>query len=213
MMKLSRLAGIGLVATTLLSGNSPLAASDPKTINLYGQGPLESWQVFFENYETQQALQGTSGALPKGDVKVQVADKDAKGDALVITWKDTWRGALSLENGKPLDLSAYMQNGVLTLDLKINELAKGGVSFKMECQKQGCDRIVPFTMTARDLRDKDWQKVYALNTMKTVLPRLACLSRWKLVAQVRLRLPMFNCLRKRLKIRNSRLVLITKPYR
>lgn len=160
MMKLSRLAGIGLVATTLLSGNSPLAASDPKTINLYGQGPLESWQVFFENYETQQALQGTSGALPKGDVKVQVADKDAKGDALVITWKDTWRGALSLENGKPLDLSAYMQNGVLTLDLKINELAKGGVSFKMECQKQGCDRIVPFTMTARDLRDKDWQKVY-----------------------------------------------------
>ncbi len=60
----------------------------------------------------------------------------------------------------PLDLSAVMKNGVLALDIKIDELEKGGVSFKMECQPESCERVVPFTMVARELRGKGWQKIY-----------------------------------------------------
>lgn len=160
MKKFPQLASIGLIAAACFTGYFPALAAEAQAIKLYEQRPLESWQVVIENYETRQLFDGAFTALPKGDVKVQLADKDAKGDALVFTWKDTWRGGLRLENGKPLDLSAHMNTGVLTLNLKINELAKGGVSFKMECQKEGCDRVVPFTMAARDLRGKDWQKVY-----------------------------------------------------
>lgn len=160
MKKFPQLASIGLIAAACFTGHFPALAAEAQAIKLYEQRPLESWQVVIENYETRQPFNGTFTVLPKGDVKVQLADKDVKGDALVFTWKDTWRGGLRLENGKPLDLSAHMNTGVLTLDLKINELAKGGVSFKMECQKEGCDRVVPFTMAARDLRGKDWQKVY-----------------------------------------------------
>ena len=129
-------------------------------IDIYKSSPLTSWNLFIENYETQQKLAGDSTSLPKGDVKVQLSDKDTQKDALTFSWQDTWRAGLTWEKGIPLDLTSYMASGVLALDLKINELAKGGVSFKMECQEKNCDRRVPFTLKARELVGKGWQKVY-----------------------------------------------------
>lgn len=133
---------------------------EPKNINLYVRRPLEPWHIFIENPERQQILSGAFAALPKGDVKVQTTDKDVQEDALTFTWKDTWRAGMTVESGEPLNLSAHMKTGVLALDVNIIELAKGGVSFKMECKKEGCDRVVPFTMGARELLGKGWQKVY-----------------------------------------------------
>lgn len=137
-----------------------VASGEPQDIKLYVRRPLEPWHIFIENYERQQILSGAFAALPKGDVKVQTIDKDVQEDALALAWKDSWRAGMTLESGEPLDLTAHMNTGVLTLDIKIDELAKGGVSFKMECQKEGCDRVVPFTMAARDLIGKGWQKIY-----------------------------------------------------
>ena len=167
MNKLHRLAGIGLITAAVVSSHHSVWAEQsqstqllPEAIHLYEHRPLASWHIFIENYETQQKLTGASAALPKGDVKVQATASDAQKDALVFSWKDTWRAGMTLESGAPLDLTAHMKSGVLALDLKINELAKGGVSFKMECQQAGCDRVVPFTMAARELVNKGWQKVY-----------------------------------------------------
>lgn len=145
---------------TLPENVAGVANGEPQDINLYVRRPLQPWHIFIENYERQQILSGAFAALPKGDVKVQTADKDVQEDALTFAWKDTWRAGLTLESGEPLDLTAHMKTGVLAVDIKINELAKGGVSFKMECQKENCDRVVPFTLPARDLVGKGWQKVY-----------------------------------------------------
>lgn len=134
--------------------------SADKGINIYQSVPLTSWNVFIENYETQQQVSGELTSLPKGDVKVHISDKNTTKDALTFSWKDSWRAGLTWEKGLPLNLTNYMSDGVLSLDIKINELAKGGVSFKMECQENGCDRRVPFTLKARELVNKGWQKVY-----------------------------------------------------
>jgi len=156
MKKSYQLTAISFIFATFFSAH----ADQTSNIVLYQANPLPSWNIFIENYEQQQLLNGASAALPKGDVKAQVTDKDVKKDALKFTWKDTWRAGMTLESGVPLDLSAQMKTGVLSLDINIIELAKGGVSFKMECQKEGCDRVVPFTMTARDLIGKGWKKFY-----------------------------------------------------
>ncbi len=137
-----------------------VASGEPQDIKLYVRRPLEPWHIFIENYERQQILSGAFAALPKGDVKVQTTDKDVQEDALTFNWKDTWRAGMTLESGEALDLTAHMKTGVLAVDIKINELTKGGVSFKMECKKEGCDRQVPFTLKARELVGKGWQKVY-----------------------------------------------------
>lgn len=160
MKKLHKLVALGLITATIFTTHFSAHATQTSNIVLYKASPLKSWQVFIENYEQQQVLSGASTALPKGDVKAQITDKDVKQDALTFTWKDTWRAGMTLESGAPLDLSAHMKTGVLALDINIIELAKGGVSFKMECQKEACDRVVPFTMAARELIGKGWQKVY-----------------------------------------------------
>ncbi|WP_062063543.1 putative glycoside hydrolase [Cellvibrio sp. OA-2007] len=160
MKKRNQFAVLGFIAAAIFSANYSAQAELNSNISLYQTQPLPSWNIFIENYEQQKMLSGDSVVLPKGDVKAQLGEKDAKQDALVFSWKDTWRAGLTLESGEPLDLTVHMKTGVLAVDLNINELAKGGVSFKMECQKQGCDRIVPFTMAARDLVGKGWQKIY-----------------------------------------------------
>lgn len=137
-----------------------VASDKPQDIKLYVGRPLEPWHIFIENYERQQILSGAFAALPKGDVKVKTSDKDVQEDALVFNWSESWRAGMTLESGEPLDLSAHMKTGVLALDIKVNELAKGGVSFKMECKKEGCDRLVPFTLKARELAGKNWEKIY-----------------------------------------------------
>jgi beta-glucosidase len=134
--------------------------SRPSAINLYDAAPLSSWSLLIENQETQQLFSGESVSLPKGDVKLDASNKDSTKDALTFHWQDAWRGALTFEKGKPLNLEPYINKGVLVLDIKINELAKGGISFKMECQEKGCDRRVPFTLKARELVGKGWQKIY-----------------------------------------------------
>jgi lysophospholipase L1-like esterase len=145
-----------LLASAIFSTSATAAENIP----LYQNKTLAGWQIFIESPEQQQQFNGTAIALPKGDVKLQVSAKEKSTEALTFGWKDSWRAGMTLESGEPLNLTAHMKTGVLTLDIKINELEKGGVSFKMECQKEGCDRVVPFTMAARELRGKGWQKVY-----------------------------------------------------
>ncbi len=147
-----------LVASCTTCRNMP--RGNESDIGIYKSVPLPTWNLFIENYETQQFVSGESTSLPKGDVIVQLSDKDSTKDALTFSWKDSWRAGLTWEKGTPLDLTSYMSQGVLSLDIKINELTKGGVSFKMECQEKNCDRRVAFTLKARELVGKGWQKVY-----------------------------------------------------
>jgi beta-glucosidase len=155
---------IFLIALSLLITScttyKDMPSPNAPTIDIYKSTPLSSWNLFIENYETQQVVSGDKTSLPKGDVAIQLSDKDSKKDALNFSWKDSWRAGLTWEKGTPLDLTNYMSQGVMSLDIKINELTKGGVSFKMECQEKNCDRRVAFTLKARELVGKGWQKVY-----------------------------------------------------
>lgn len=155
-MKTNTSSKLLLLAASLFSA-SILAAEN---IALYNNQPLSGWQLFIENPEQQQKITTPAASLPKGDVKLQISGKDNSADVLTFSWQDTWRAGMTLEAGAPLNLAAMMKQGVLALDIKINELEKGGVSFKMECQPENCGRLVPFTMAARELRGKGWSKVY-----------------------------------------------------
>lgn len=144
------LTSIAFSATTSATG----------TITLYKNKPLKNSQLSIESYGQKKIFSGTSISLPEEDVQLSVSSKKKKSDALTLRWNDTWHSSMMLEVGKPLNLAAMMNTGVLALDVKIDELDKGGISFKMKCNSENCERSVPFTMAARDLRDKGWRKTY-----------------------------------------------------
>ena len=127
-------------------------------IKFYVGRPLQPWNVFFNNHERNQILSGAYAALPDGSVLIRTSDKDVQEDALTLTWKNTWSAGLTLEGGKPLDLREHLKNGVLSLDMNVIKLAKGGVNFRLQCGEQ-CKRKVPFTEQAFAMAGKGWQNI------------------------------------------------------
>lgn len=154
--KINQFGGILLLTTALLSA----AASADQRIALYKNKPLKSGQLFIQNYDQQHAFTGTTTAIANGDITLQVSSKKNTADALTFNWKNTWSAGMVLTASTPLNMGAIMNTGVLALDIKIDDLDKGGISFKMKCKSDNCSRVVPFTMPARELNGKGWSKVY-----------------------------------------------------
>lgn len=153
-----------LSASALTAQAESAATGQGQNTRLYGDGPIEPWQVIVENPEEQISLKGDSAVLPKGDARAQILNNSsgegAQKNALEFNWKDARYAGLSFTTAEAMNLTAYLKAGALALDVKVDELAKGGASFKLQCKQEGCDRQVPFTLKARELVGKGWQKIY-----------------------------------------------------
>lgn len=141
------------------------ASSRPADISLFVGQPNNSWQIGADNPDSSITLVGDSvrvpnvvgSSAPNSDVTVTRSDKSVSGDALTFSWKDTWRAGLTFTSSTPVDLRNYTA-GVISFDFKVNELAKGGVAFKLKCGKD-CERQVPYLLPARGLVGKGWQEL------------------------------------------------------
>lgn len=127
-------------------------------INLLPSGASESLVVSISDPEQQQVLSGQSAVLPSNNAQVGITSKAQSEDALTFSWQNTWHASLRFTSTTPIDLQEYMTAGVLSLDLNVIELAKGGVTFKIDCGP-GCERKIPFTESAFGLVGKGWQSL------------------------------------------------------
>jgi len=129
-------------------------------INFYVGRPLQPWKAYILGSGERQVLSGAYAAIPDGSVKVSTADKDVQEDALKLTWKDNWAAELTFEEAPPMDLSAFMEKGVFSYDLKINDIKRGegGLKQVLKCG-QDCEREVSLDEWAWENTGKDWQSV------------------------------------------------------
>ena len=79
------------------------------------------------------------------------------GGAVSVQWKESWTSALRFETAGT-DLRPYMRQGVVALDLKVTELAEGGLTFKVRCVDH-CERKVPYVLEGRALAGKGWRRL------------------------------------------------------
>ena len=155
-------------AALLLSALAASAATAASTLPIYVGQPLAGAKVMFGDFDVQKTLDGDSGRMdddPKlknAVVEARRTSKDAAGDALGLSWKDAWFSTVRVESA-PLDLRPYLARGTVSFDLKVNELAKGGLNFRVDCGKN-CERKVPDVIPARAAAGKGWQhRSYALS--------------------------------------------------
>lgn len=106
--------------------------------------------------EQAQISPGMDSTAAGADVRVIKTTKIAAGDALTLTWKDTWRAGLNFELANPMDLSGYLEKGVIELDVNLQDLTKGGFSFKTKCGAN-CERQMSYILPAREMVGKGWQ--------------------------------------------------------
>lgn len=162
---LSRRLAYALAAS--LSCCAGASAQSAPALPLYEGQPLPGMRILFGDPDVQQPLSGDKVLMPQ-DPKLPKAVIEARrsvhlgaGDALGLRWKDTWFATLRIE-GRPLDLRPYLADGVLSFDLKVNELAHGGLAFRVDCGDK-CERKVVDVVPARAAQGKGWQHLsYAM---------------------------------------------------
>ena len=140
---------------------------------LYVDKPIAGAHVVFGDADVQQTLADTPDAAPARmatDPKQLNAVVEArhtaraagdKHDALGLRWKDSWFATLRID-AAPLDLRPYLAQGTLSFDLKVNQLAQGGLAYRVDCG-EGCERKVVDVVGARAAQGQGWRRLsYAL---------------------------------------------------
>jgi beta-glucosidase len=144
-------------------------AATPATLPLYVGKPLAGAQVMFGDFDVQLPLTSASASgrmdndakLPDAVVTARRTAKDAAGDALGLTWKNAWFSTVRVQTA-PLDLRPYIAHGTMSFDVKVNELAQGGIAFRLDCGKD-CERKVNDVVPARAAQGKGWRHLsYAM---------------------------------------------------
>ncbi|WP_308365686.1 MULTISPECIES: glycoside hydrolase family 3 N-terminal domain-containing protein [unclassified Microbulbifer] len=142
-----------------LAENVPgLTSGESDSIALYVGRPLQPWGVQINEFGQNQMLSGAFARLPSGHVTLVTSDKDVQEDALTLTWKDTWSADLSLQHGGPLDLSGYVPEGVLSFDLKVDDLDKGDLELVLRCGNE-CERKLDLSSHGRATAGKGWRHI------------------------------------------------------
>lgn len=134
-----------------------LMRGEPESYALYRGRPLQPWGVQIEDFEKNQMLSGAFAKLPSGRVTVFTSDKDVQEDALTFKWHDTWFARLSLKHGGPLDLSSYVEEGVLSFDMKVDDLTGGDLALEVQCG-ENCERRVELSVPARKNIGDGWTR-------------------------------------------------------
>jgi lysophospholipase L1-like esterase len=152
----------------VLVATSASAAPAASTLPLYVGQPLAGARVMIGDFDIQQPLEAATARmdndpkLPNAVVEARRTNKDATGDALGLSWKNAWFSTVRLESA-PLDLRPYLAKGTVSFDLKVNELATGGLAFRLDCGKD-CERKIVDVVPARAAQGKGWQHLsYALS--------------------------------------------------
>ncbi|MBV8380385.1 MAG: 1,4-beta-D-glucan glucohydrolase [Paucibacter sp.] len=94
--------------------------------------------------------------VPDSSVSAHRGKLDGHKSALTLAWHQAWFASLGFEGGAPLDLRPYLADGVLAFDIKVSDLAKGGLFVKLACGKD-CERKLNFILQARALEGQGWQ--------------------------------------------------------
>jgi beta-glucosidase len=132
-----------------------VAQGESKQINLFQGRPMQPWQVSIKSHQHEQLLSGAFAQLIDGMATIKTIDKDVQEDALQLNFKDSWSSGIYFTNDK-LDLSAYVEQGTLEFDLRIDAIEKGKVDLIVGCESD-CKKVYRLREWAQQYQQKGWQ--------------------------------------------------------
>ncbi|WP_020652138.1 GDSL-type esterase/lipase family protein [Massilia niastensis] len=144
---------------------TPPPDSRHERLALYQGRAAAGSQVAAIGPDTEQVLTAASLSLdaalqatfPNSAVQVGKSPKAAADDALTLRWKNIWKSGVGIQ-GAPVDLEPYRAQGTLAFDLKVDELARGGILFKVGCGED-CERPVSYVVPGRAAQGKGWRRI------------------------------------------------------
>ena len=154
-----RLLGQLLAVSVLTAVGLPVAQAGAADLSLYNGNKSGSLPVTLVAHElSSPVLLGAPAALSGagGSASVQPLREAGRRHALLLKWDQAWYAALRVTPVKPLDLQALVPHATLELDLRVDQLAQGGIDFKMACGET-CQRKLGYVVAGRAMQGKGWQ--------------------------------------------------------
>lgn len=157
--RFSSLLALCAAAAAAAASTASAAAGE---LQLYSGALAPGLHLALADFESQAVMEGASAAIAgKAAAPGSSVGASATPQGLALKFKDAWYASLRMEGGAgmgALDLRPYARaaRGVLALDIKVKDLAQGGLSFKVGCGKD-CERQVPYLVAGRALQGKGWQ--------------------------------------------------------
>ncbi|MFC0170397.1 GDSL-type esterase/lipase family protein [Pseudoduganella danionis] len=155
-----------LAVSALTVGVLPAAHAGSADLSLYSGQKAGSLPVTLVAHDLSAPMQAgaplvLSGA--GGSASVQPQREAGRRNALLLKWDHAWYAALRLTPARALDLQALVPHATLELDLRVAQLAQGGIDFKMACG-EACQRKLSYVVPGRALQGKGWQHLsFSLN--------------------------------------------------
>ncbi|MEP1448611.1 MAG: putative glycoside hydrolase [Paraglaciecola sp.] len=148
------------VATFIVFSNCQPTASDKEIVHnnkipLYQGVPLRTWQIEINNDQQTQVITGANSQLPDQTVLAKSINKNTQNDALQLTFNDTWYASMSFTGGEPLDLSQFMSTGVVSFDIRLDDIKNAALDLKMSCGKN-CEASVRLREWALEQDPTKW---------------------------------------------------------
>ena len=143
---------------SLLSFQTVFAADAPNNkLNYLINGDLvNGWSLQLgdpTNWST--SVSNRNGESASGKVKVEPSDRNAKGDALKVTWdKKPGQGNLGIYGGS-VDLSNLENDGALFIEIKVITPPAGNVTIGMDCGYP-CGGKVSVSKNLKKLKRNEW---------------------------------------------------------
>jgi beta-glucosidase len=115
---------------------------------------LGGQQADLTDASAQLSQTDSSGAV-KNQLAVGATSRDSLRDTLMLQWKDTWYAPLNITAPQALNLRPWLA-GTLELDLRVTDMANGGLLFKQGCG-EGCERKLSLIEPARAIAGQGWK--------------------------------------------------------
>lgn len=142
---------------TLSNQSSVSLTTQVQDIQLYNGQPLNGWHVFINNdKQQQQSFSAPSTQLADGSVKLTTSNNDSEQDALTYHFQNSRFYNLYFAGGNPLNLTPYMDKGIVEFDIRIEDFAKTALDLTISCG-QNCDSRLGLRQWALEAEGKGWQ--------------------------------------------------------
>lgn len=145
-----------------LSGAVAAPAAD---LIVFDGRPQADWRVVVADPEARAPFAGPAVQVPKPAapqqptslVGARPADREpGRGDAVALHYRDTWYAALRFEARAPLDLTPWLAEGQLVLDLNVSDMARSGLHVGLSCGDD-CGRRLNQVLASRAMAGRGWQ--------------------------------------------------------
>jgi beta-glucosidase len=154
-----RLLGVALAAAAVVGCATGPTATDLTVL----PAPAQAWRMSIDLGGQQADLTDASAQLSQTDaagavknqLTVSTTSHDGLRDSLLLQWKDTWYAPLNITAPQTLDLRPWL-TGTLELDLRVTDMANGGLNFKMGCG-EACERKLSLIEPARAIAGQGWK--------------------------------------------------------